>query len=108
MPSCIAYRIVEMNTVLHNRTSCSINFNISVYSAATEDSPVSVCAYCTDAHAGVKWNVHRRNEELFTVHWSESAVDRFQVEFQCVSAGQKNNVVSTACRSTCIDTVLIR
>lgn len=34
-------------------------------SAATEDDPVSICSYCSDSHAGVRWAVHPSTLEIY-------------------------------------------
>ena len=55
--------------------------------AATEDDPISICSYCSDSHAGVRWQVH------------ESTVDNYpygafniNIKFHCNNSESDDNM----------------
>ena len=45
---------------------------------ATEDNPISMCAFCSDSHAGVKWTVHESNKWKYP--YGAYSLD---ISFQC-------------------------
>lgn len=60
----------------------------SCLNTATESNLVSVCAFCSDLHAGVRWMVHESNAALGT----SETINSIDIEFQCYIKGK--NVVS--------------
>ena len=60
--------------------------------AATESSPVSVCAYCSDKHAGVRWTIHESIDPI-TQGPFLSAPSDIKIEFECRDP-ESNNVSS--------------
>ena len=53
--------------------------------AATEDNPFSVCAFCTDSHAGVRFMALPNSPFL-------DEINSLKMSFECSIAGE--NVVS--------------
>ena len=45
---------------------------------ATEDDPISICSYCSDSHAGVRWAAHSS-----TIHMYPHAPYKVDIEFDC-------------------------
>lgn len=56
---------------------------------ATESNPVSVCPFCSDSRAGVRWMVHESNQQPGS---RELRIDTIKIEFQCEIL--EENVVS--------------
>ena len=48
---------------------------------ATESDPFSVCAYCSDRQAGVRWMIHESNDQKDP--WEPSRYNEIKIEFQC-------------------------
>ena len=63
------------------------------FCAATENNRFSVCAYCSDKHAGVRWMMHESNnlDYLFL----PDIFDLIEIKFQCHDP-ENNTVSSTA------------
>ena len=54
--------------------------------AANENNPVSVCSFCSDSRAGVRWIVHESNGE------SDDPYESINIVFRCEIP--EENVVS--------------
>ena len=69
---------------------CLIRALVGIH-AATESSPVSVCAFCSENHAGVRWMVHRSHDDLD--FWDSTRIDTIDIDSQCQDS-QGNIIVS--------------
>ena len=49
--------------------------------AATENNPVSVCAYCIDSHAGIMWITHESQEQLGP--FDPGRITKVDIAFKC-------------------------
>lgn len=49
-----------------------------IHSAATEEEPFSLCSFCTNSHAGVRWTVHESNADNYPF-----GIHNFDIEFSC-------------------------
>ena len=58
---------------------------------ATESDPLSVCAYCSDRRAGVRWMIHESNNQKDL--WEPGRYDEISIEFQC--RDPQNDIVSS-------------
>ena len=58
---------------------------------AIENDPISMCAFCSENHASVRWMVH---ENLNRLSFDDpKRTDTIRIEFQCHDPG--NNMVSS-------------
>ena len=63
-------------------TTNSPSVDISTTSTAQPDTtPMSVHAFCSDKHAGVKWMVHKSNQDHHIL--DSEKIDSVTIEFQC-------------------------
>ena len=83
------YRIIVFivsNLPLHV-FSCSTTIIAFLYTA-TEDRLFSMCSFCLDSHAGVRWQVHDSNVDKYP-----NGVYRFDIDFSC------NNSANRVCNT---------
>lgn len=60
--------------------------------AATESNPISVCAFCSENHAGVRWMVHSSHDDR---HFFDSKrINTINIDFQCQDPQGNNIMVS--------------
>ena len=72
---------------------------ISTLYAATEANPLSVCAYCTESHAGIRWMLHDSQKRLESFH--DRAIEKIDIGFRCNTVNEENNTVSHLHRHIC-------
>ena len=72
--------------LLPTTTPVQVNVNTDT---PTDTSPLSVQAFCSDKHVGVRWMVHESNENRSI--FDPERVDSIDIEFRCLAP--EGNVV---------------
>ena len=77
------YRDLFHNNYVHSR---------DLLCAAAVNNPISVCAFCSENHAGVRWMVHSSHDDR---HFFDSKrIDTINIDFQCQDPQGNNIMVS--------------
>ena len=65
----------------HLPTTTATPVQVDVTTTLTDTSPLSVHAFCSDKHAGVKWMVHESN--VNRAIYDPETVDTIDIDFEC-------------------------